>query len=80
MISSERLNQIIEEALELESGTIDKGVEDWQSSWDSLGHLSILVNLDKELDGRCSNIADLSGATNIDSLKIILIKHNLLIS
>ena len=78
MISSERLNQIIEESLELKSGTIDEGIEDWQSSWDSLGHLSILVNLDKELDGRCSNINDLSIATNIDLLKRILTKHNLL--
>ena len=78
MLSTKKLNKIIEEALELEEGTIEKGNNDWQSSWDSLGHLSILVNLDKELDGRCSNIKDLSTATNFDLLKSILLKHDLL--
>ena len=78
MLTLEGLYMIIEEALELKKGTINKGNNDWQNSWDSLGHLSILVNLDKELDGRCSKINDLSSATNLDLLKEILIKNKLL--
>ncbi len=80
MLTLNEFYKIIEQSLELEIGTINKGNNDWQDSWDSLGHLSILVNLDKELDGRCSNISDLSTATNIDLLKEILKKHNLLMS
>jgi len=77
MIDEKKLIEIIEKALELKKGTIISGDEDWYSLWDSLGHLSILVKLDQVLDGKCSNIKELSKATSITSIKEVLISNNL---
>ena len=77
MLNEKELLDIIEKALELKKGTIISGDKDWYSLWDSLGHLSILVKLDQELGGKCSNIKELSKATNITSIKEVLKSNNL---
>ena len=77
MLNDEELSEIIEEALDLKKGTIGSGDEDWHSLWDSLGHLSILVKLDKALGGKCSKINELSKATSITSIKKVLKANNL---
>ena len=77
MLDEKKLLEIIEEALELKKGTISSGDEEWHSLWDSLGHLSILVKLDQELEGKCSKIKDLSKATSINLIKEVLKSNNL---
>ena len=77
MLDEKKLIEIIEAALELKKGTINSGDEEWHSLWDSLGHLSILVKLDQELEGKCSKIKDLSKATSINLIKEVLKSNNL---
>ena len=77
MLDEKKLVEIVEEALELRKGTISSGDKDWYSLWDSLGHLSILVKLDQVLDGKCSEIKELSKAVSIDSIKEVLKLNNL---
>ena len=77
MIDEDQLINVIETSLELKAGTIRSEDEDWKSSWDSLGHLSILVKLDQLLDGRCSNLSSLSKATSISEIKQVLKANNL---
>tara|TARA_Y100001968_G_C19428310_1_gene755632 strand:- start:1686 stop:1928 length:243 start_codon:yes stop_codon:yes gene_type:complete len=78
MITEEKLIRIIESSLELEEGTVESEDKGWYSLWDSLAHLSILVALDKALDGKCSSISELSTATSITAIKNILKLNNLL--
>ncbi len=78
MFREKDLNEIIERSLELKKGTISSGNEDWHSLWDSLGHLSILVNLDQALEGKCSKITELSQATSITAIKEVLKANNLM--
>ena len=48
MITHQKLVEIVEEALEVPSGTIsNQENNNWAEKWDSLGHLSILIKLDK---------------------------------
>ena len=77
MLDEKELIEIIEEALELKKGTVMSANTDWYSSWDSLGHLSILVKLDHKLEGKCSQITELSKATSIDSIKKVLKSNDL---
>ena len=71
------LIKIIEKSLELKEGTIESDNKDWYELWDSLGHLSILIKLDNALNGKCSNIKELSTATSVDSIISILKENNL---
>jgi len=61
---------IITEALEVEEGTVtaETTAEDLEK-WDSLGHLSILVALDKGFDGKVAAIAEMVTANSV--LKIL---------
>jgi len=77
MINEKELIQIIETALEIPKGTIKNDSDEWHSLWDSLGHLSILVKLDKALHGKCSSINDLSTATSVEKIKNVLKSNNL---
>lgn len=79
MISYQKLIEIVEDALEVPPGTIkNKDNVDWAEKWDSLGHLSILIKLDKYLDGQASNISELSDAYSIDAISEILRANGLL--
>ncbi len=79
MLVRQDLIEIIEDALEIERGTIDDNSNvEWHEKWDSLGHLSILIKLDKRLDGRCSPISELSRAYSVEKLMEILEENSLL--
>ena len=79
MITYQKLVEIVEEALEVPPGTIiNEDNVDWAEKWDSLGHLSILIKLDKHLDGQASNISELSNAYRIDAISDILRANSLL--
>jgi acyl carrier protein len=69
----------IEETLELSSKQIDinskmKEIEEW----DSLGHLAILVALDKKFNGKVSKIDEMASADTVKKI-INLLKLNKLI-
>tara|TARA_B100000674_G_C37842992_1_gene916244 strand:- start:206 stop:463 length:258 start_codon:yes stop_codon:yes gene_type:complete len=76
-ISRSELCSLIEEILELEVGTVTSESTDWYEEWDSLGHLSILVALDKKLGGKCKDIRELGTAVSIDKIFNILIDNQL---
>ena len=69
--------QIIEEALELGQGKINiNSCPDNVSEWDSLGHLNILMLLDKKLDGKASNLTELAKAMSVKKIITVLKNNN----
>ena len=46
--------------------------------WDSVGHLILLTNLDKQLKGATSNIADIATADSVKKIINILKKNKLI--
>ena len=73
----EEIIGIIAKSLEVGEININSSVENTEE-WDSLGHLSILVSLDKRFNGEVAGIKKMA---NIDSVKPILnvLKNNNLI-
>jgi len=72
-ITKNELLNLIAKALELPSDSIDdKSSGDNIEAWDSLGHLSILVLLDKHVEGKASKISDLAIATSVKKISKIL--------
>ncbi len=71
--------KIIEKALELKEGSIsvDSQMDDVEK-WDSLGHLSILVAIDKNIEGNISEISELATADSVSNIIDLLKKNNLL--
>ena len=67
--------EIIENSLELSPGTlkVDSCSEDIEN-WDSLGHLSILVALDKNFAGKVSGLSEMAEANSVQ--KILKILHD----
>ena len=74
--TEEEVLKIIEEAIELEKGTINiNSNPNNVSEWDSLGHLNILMLLDKKLDGKASNFTELGRALSVKKI-ITFLKNN----
>jgi acyl carrier protein len=70
---------VIEKVLELTPGSLNlNDTADKIENWDSMGHLGILVALDKLFDGQVASIGEIAEADSV--LKIIdaLKKHNLI--
>ena len=78
-ITEEAVLNIIQNALKLKEKrlTVNSSMQDVEE-WDSLGHLSILVVLDKFFDGKVGGIKELAGADSIQKILQIL-KDNSLI-
>ena len=57
--------------------TFDSSVKNVEE-WDSLGHLSILVALDKRFGGKVANIREMSSADSVNKI-IQLLKDNSLV-
>lgn len=78
-ITDNEVFQLVQQALKLENKTLtlESSMQNVQE-WDSLGHLGILVALDKFFDGKVAGIKDF---INADSVKKILeiLKNNSLI-
>jgi acyl carrier protein len=78
LVSEQDVLKFIEEALELEDGSISPessmaNLDDW----DSLGHLSILAQLDKALEGKAAGIQALAAADSAQQIIQILKDHDL---
>jgi acyl carrier protein len=64
--SIERVIEIVEHALELSSGSINPDSSaDNIDAWDSLGQISILVSLDRELADISERIPEIATARSI---------------
>ena len=66
---------IIADALNVDGVTIGSSADNLEE-WDSLGHLSILVALDKEFDGKLASVSDMATANSIEKIILILEKNN----
>jgi acyl carrier protein len=79
-ITEKEVYQLIGEALQVDISDINANTsKDDIESWDSLGHLNILVRLDSKLEGKPSDINELADATSVNSIVEILKENNLLI-
>jgi acyl carrier protein len=54
------------------------GSTDNIENWDSLGHLSILVALDKAFNGELANIAEMATADSVSKIVKVLEEHSLI--
>ncbi|MDC0042975.1 hypothetical protein OAJ10_04375 [Paracoccaceae bacterium] len=78
-IKTTELIQLIENVLELESGSLNERSEAEQvDAWDSLGHLSILVALDSRCDGKVASISEMATAYSVQSIIQLLVANSLL--
>ena len=69
----------IEQTLELDSGSITlNALAENVEGWDSMGHLSILLALDKMFDGKVAGISEIAEANSISKLLEGLKKHSLI--
>lgn len=78
IIQSEVL-AVIEKSLELDAGSILENTNATTiEKWDSLGHLSILVALDKLFDGQIAGIDEIAEANSVGKILALLRQHSLL--
>jgi len=79
-LNTENIVEIIENALELSNGvlSIDSVAENIEQ-WDSLGHLSILVSLDKAYDGQVGKIKEMATAESVIEI-VALLRENSLVA
>jgi acyl carrier protein len=71
--------EIIQRALFLEDKkvSLDTSVEDLEE-WDSVGHLSILSNMDKFFDGKIAPIREMATADSVRKILKILKENSLI--
>ena len=75
--TEEEVLKIVEKALELKKGTINiNSNPNNVSDWDSLGHLNILMSLDKRLDGKASGLSELAKAMSVKKIISVLKNNN----
>ena len=74
--SEKAVLKVIEKALNLNEGSLslDGSMQDIEQ-WDSLGHIGILVALDKYFDGKVGNIKEMANADSVRSI-INILKNN----
>ena len=69
----------IEQALNIEPGSIlDSTRAEQIEAWDSLGHLSILVGLDKLFEGKLARIGEMADANSVPKILSVLNTNELL--
>ena len=79
MISEKQLTSLISKALKVPNSKININSNDKDfERWDSLGHLEILLNLDKALKGKAIKINDLAEAHSVKKILKVLKKNKLL--
>lgn len=79
MITKKQVITCISKALKIPSNKISINSSDKDfEKWDSLGHLEILMNLDKTLKGKAINIQDLAQADSVKKIFSVLKKNKLL--
>ena len=74
-MKEQQVRDIIILILQMSGEKLDESAE---KQWDSLLHVSILVELDTELDGKMANIIELQDAYSVASIVSVLRSNNLL--
>ena len=70
---------LIEEAIEVDSGTINvDSTSENIDEWDSLGHLNFLIALDSRCDGAAGEISELATTESVKDIIDILQSNSLL--
>jgi acyl carrier protein len=79
MLTKKQVISCVSKALKVPSNkiNIDSKDKDFEN-WDSLGHLEILLNLDKALKGKAIKIEDLADAHSVKKIFTVLKKNKLL--
>jgi acyl carrier protein len=79
MMTTEELLSLIAKALKVDAKniTLDSKSESLEE-WDSLGHLNILVQLDKATNGKASEFSELVEANSVSDFKSILKSKNVI--
>jgi len=75
-MTKEKLYEIIQSALNIESLSLSESMDNLEE-WDSLAQLEIIINIDKETDGKASRIPELAVANSVEKLSEILDSNNL---
>ncbi len=79
MLTKKQVISCISKALKIPSSKININSTDRNfEKWDSLGHLEILMNLDKALKGKAIKIQDLAQAYSVKKIFSVLKKNKLL--
>lgn len=79
MLTKKQVISCISKALKIPSSKININSTDRNfERWDSLGHLEILMNLDKALKGKAIKIQDLAQAHSVKKIFSVLKKNKLL--
>ena len=69
-MTKEKLYEIIQSALNIESLSLSESMDNLDE-WDSLAQLEIIINIDKETDGKASRIPELAVANSVEKLSEI---------
>ena len=78
MKTKDEVLQIIADALDINPEMLSSADKaDEIEEWDSVGHLTILVALDKACGGKVSSISAFAEADSITKILDILVKNNL---
>ena len=79
MLDKEKLFNIISKALKVSKKKINMKLKIGEiEEWDSLGHLEILIKIDKETLGKASKIKNLSSCNSVNKIYENLKKNKLL--
>ena len=76
-VTIEKIIEIVEAALELSPGTVNAdSTTESLDAWDSLGHISILVSLDKELGDISERQPEVATAKSIQEIFELAIRDH----
>ena len=79
MLNKEKLLNLLSKALKVPKKKINMKLKVGDiEEWDSLGHLEILMKIDKETKGKASKIKNLSSSESVENIFESLKKNNLL--
>jgi acyl carrier protein len=69
VITEDKVLEVITQVLKLESGELQKtsAIGDFDS-WDSLGHLDIIISLDQLFNGQLGSVKEMSSADSVDKI------------
>lgn len=78
-MNEEKVLKAIQVALDTSEGSISLGSSSQNIElWDSLGHLSVLQELDKLFEGKIASIEEMASADSVEKILALLRKHFLI--
>lgn len=74
-MKEQQVRDIIMNTLQISGKEVDESAK---KQWDSLTHVSILVALDTEFEGRLADLTELQDAYSVEGILSVLRSHKLL--